>query len=514
MIPLRPQRDVYSVGRLNREVRLLLEAGLPWSRGARVFDLQGQAAVPTTLDGLYYGLADREDPARATLLSPRIVASAAFKTSGRVYAWYVLDGPEGCFALRAAPQGGAVVRIDPDAIVEWLRPRLGGDPPHKADLAQYLAHLRSLGLEVHEGPRRGDGAVRFDLVDATTAAERGRELAALRALTPADFAALDGSAYDRVAGRGACSAPHEISGEVVVDLAARTVAAPKVRPGTLWAARVHIRSYVDFHTHPSGRYQGRQAEPPSPSDILLTLHACALDEHAWSFVSAPEGTYVLRPSQALAAAYLHDPQQAGDSAAGLYTRRLQEIVGATLAGAQEAVRALEDAGFVAFLRVAPCAPLLAVPDLFPAWNLKSREAGRAAYAALAALPPAELLAADWAPIVAQGEAPTLYFATWLTAGLDRGGAAVPSGMGHSFGPPDAADSYPSGIPGPLFVVYFPNEKEFPLRVPHAAIAAAQKNSDFWAWAVFLSPTRVTVFRVGADGVELHGPVQWRKARGA
>ena len=62
-------------------------------------------------------------------------------------------------------------------------------------------------------------------------------------------------------------------------------------------------------------------------------------------------------------------------------------------------------------------------------------------------------------------------------------------------------------------MYFPEEHEFPERVPHAALEAASKNAALWAWVVFLSPSRVTVFRSGADGVEIHGPtsraVRWQ-----
>jgi len=487
----------------------LLKAGLPWRAGARAFDLRGDAAAPTEpSDGIYLGVAGRGDPARATLLTPHLAAVAAFKTSGRMYAWYVLDSPEGCYALRAPPRDGYAVKLDADAIVAWLKPRLTGSPPHKIAATEYLAHLRSLGLEVREGPRRGDGSVRFDLVDATTAAERARELAALRALTRADFAALDWAAYDREAAGEACRTTHEVAGDVAVDLAARTVAAPKVRPGTLWGARTHYRSYVTFHTHPAARYRGSRAEPPSPTDVLLTLEACALDMQAWAFVSAPEGTYIMRPSQALAAAFLRDPQEVADTVSGLYTEGVRACVGTTAACGADAVRALEEAGFVAHLRGEPCTPLLPVPDLFPTWNRESREESRAAYAALAETPAETLLAADWAPAAAEGESPTVRAATWLTAGLSEG-RAVPSGEGHGLGPADEPGSYPSGVPGPLLVVYFPDEEGFPARVPHAALKAARKNAALWAWVVFLSPSRVSVFRAGPAGVEIHGPAPRR-----
>ena len=85
---------------------------------------------------------------RHRYLAARLVAAAAFRTSGRIYAWYVVDSPEACYALRAEPRGGRALRLDADAIVAWLQPRLTGSPPHKlANSAEYLAHLRSLGLD-------------------------------------------------------------------------------------------------------------------------------------------------------------------------------------------------------------------------------------------------------------------------------------------------------------------------------------------------------------------------------
>ena len=501
----------------------LLKTGLPWRNGARAFDLRRQAgtetAVPTEpSDGIYFGVAGRGDPARATLLTPYIVAKAAFKTSGRMYAWFVLDSPEGCYAVRAAPRNGRAVKLDADAIVSWLRPRLTGDPPHKIAAADYLAHLRELGLEILVSPRegqRGDGSeVRFDLVDATTAAERARELAALRALTSADFAALDWSAYDRAAGGEACRKDYEVAGDVIIDLAARAVAAPKVRPGTIWGARTHHRSYVTFHTHPAARYQGARAEPPSPTDVLITLEACALDMLAWAFVSAPEGTYIMRPSQALAGAFLRDPQAVARDVESIYSQLVRDCIGATAACSEVAILALEEVGFIAHMRGEPCTTLQTVPDLFPGWNRVCREESRAAYAALAEAPAGELLAADWTPAAALGESPTVRAVTWLTAGLSHG-RAVPSGEGHRLdGPADEPGSYPSGgVPGPLLVVYFPDEGGFPARVPHAALKAAQKNAALWAWVVFLSPSRVTVFRAGPAGVEIHGPAPRTLAEG-
>ena len=69
MIPLRPQRDVYSVGRLNREVRLLLEAGLPpvWVEGEI-----SNFSAPSS-GHWYFTLKDRDAQIRCAMFRARNV---------------------------------------------------------------------------------------------------------------------------------------------------------------------------------------------------------------------------------------------------------------------------------------------------------------------------------------------------------------------------------------------------------------------------------------------------------
>ncbi len=486
----------------------LLKSGLPADWSQESFDLRGGEVVRRPYhEGLYYGISNRDAPGRDTLLTPQIIAMAAFSTSGRLVAWVVLDSPEACYALRAPPRNGRVATIDREAIVAWIRPRLTGKPPHKLEMGEYIAYVRSLGVEVHKGPRRGDGAVRFDLRSMTTEVERDTNLSALRALTPADFEAFDWGPYDRTAAGEACSSGHEVSGDVAIDLVARKISAPKVRPGTISAARSHMRSYVTFHTHPAGRYQGSQSEPPSPQDVLRSLALCAQDLQAWDLVSAPEGTYIMRPSRALAAAYLHDPKHTAEAVSAVYDKQLRACLGTALECADAAIRALGDAGFVAHLRKAPCLRLPSAPDLWPALNRKSREESRAAYAAIQAMKPAALLAVDWGAVTALADAPALQdIVSWITANL-RGGRAVPDGEGHMLTDVDDPSAYPTWPTGPLFVVYFPTEDAFPGQVPHAAVRAAKRSTNAWAWAVFLSRSRITIFRASPGGVEIHGPMR-------
>ena len=69
MIPLRPQRDVYSVGRINREVRLLLEAGLPpvWVEGEI-----SNFSAPSS-GHWYFTLKDRDAQIRCAMFRARNV---------------------------------------------------------------------------------------------------------------------------------------------------------------------------------------------------------------------------------------------------------------------------------------------------------------------------------------------------------------------------------------------------------------------------------------------------------
>jgi hypothetical protein len=249
---------------------------------------------------------------------------------------------------------------------------------------------------------------------------------------------------------------------------------------------------------------GGHAEPPSPTDVLITLEGCALNAQAWAFVSAPEGTYIMRPSLALAEAFIRDPQAISNIVSDTYTNRIHACVGATAVCAAAAVRALEEVGFIAHLRGEPCVTLLGVPDAFPAWNQKSRKESQEVFKELVRVPAKTILEADWRGVDAECDAPTVRESTWLTAGLGEG-RAVLSGEGHYFGSASESGSYPSWVPGPVFVVFFPEEHEFPERVPHAALEAASKNTALWAWVVFLSPSRITAFRSGPDGVEIHGP---------
>ncbi len=479
----------------------LLRRGLP-DQGVYAFDLAPGGEVKRTQYevGLYLGAGNKDSPSRTTLMSPENLRLAAKQTSGRMYAWVVFDSPEACIAVRAGPVAGRVADLDVASLVEWIRARLVGAPPHKLGFEEYRAHLTSLGLQVEHGPIR-QKEVRFNLVSVTAEAERARVRAELTALDGPAFEALDWSAYDEAVGRGACDSPVELSGDVVIDLAARTVAAPKVRANRWYMSWTHPRSYVTFHTHPAARYRGNAPEPPSSQDLRSFIVDAAHNGLVWSFVTSPEGTYILRPSGQLVSAYYQDPEGATKNSLEAYESNLR-CSGGVLTCASAAIRALAEAGFIAHFRAAPCGPLLSRPDAHPDYNALDRDTYQADLAVLRATPGPDLLGADWSRVLAANEPREGGGSSWARARLVDG-AIVPED-GHRFGDPNDGRSYPLGAPGPLFVATF-EEENFPRRVPTAASDAARVKAESWPWMAFLSHSRVLVFRADSSGIEVHGP---------
>lgn len=479
----------------------LLAKGLPPGL-LSAFDLTGGEVAPTDWGvGLYAGIWGRDDPGRSTLLTPSRLARAAVQTSGRVYAWCVYDSPECCYAVRAEPVNGRVFELDQDALIGWIRQELVGSPPHKLPLRSYLRHLRGLGLVVAEGPHR-DVSVRFDLVDVTTPAERAATTASLLALTEEDFLALNWKDYDGAVHAAACALPHEVGGDVAIDLDRGRVSAPKVRPGNLYSSHPLARSFVTFHTHPAGRFRGGSFEPPSSADVRWILHNCSRLGQVWHFVTAPEGTYIVRPSAQLARWYSDEPARAEGAAVSLYSSGLQ-CLGGVLVCARAAVRALRDAGFVAFFREHPCRgfTFLDRPDLTPGRNSADARLAAAEVDAARRLSGAELLGADWLAVLRATDVPGLSPSSWTRASWSKGRLALHDG--HHFGDPADSESYPVGFAGPIVIFTFEPDA-FPRALPPAAVEAARSNAASWPWLVFLCRDAVLAFR-HTSGLEVYGP---------
>lgn len=467
------------------------------------FDIDGETVVLTKmLDGIYYGIRSRGARSRKTLLSPYSIARAAWDTSSRKYAWVIFDSAEACYAIRAAPQRGQAVEVNPEDIIAWLRPKLTGSPPHKIEIANYVDHLRGLGITVRVG-RHSDTHVRFTLMSITTEAERKRTKRDLLRLDESAFLALNWDAYDAAAGAAACEETREAAGEAHINLLTGAITVEKMRAGLIWASVSHVRSPVTFHTHPLARYRGAAYEPPSGDDLAGILFEFTHMGLVWHFVTAPEGTYILRPSDLLVEQYLKNADDTEKLMQKIYARR-HDCVGGVEVCVTVALRALREAGFVAYFRSRPCKRLGTIPDVTPEINGDIRREARLDFQQHVDLKAAALAAGDWQnAITACISIPGALPRTWLRARYTAG--VVQPLSGHRFGDPNDEDSYPSAsTPGPIIVMFFPTD--IPHRIPPAALAVAKRRAALWPWMAFLSQTQVTVFRSdSAGGVEIYGP---------
>jgi len=492
-------RDTATLELLKQEISGL--GSLSWK--GQAFDIvEGKIRVTDFGDGVYRGASNRKDPARATLLTPRNVERAAFQTSGRVYAWIILDSPEALYAIRADSHDGRISSVREGAILNWLKSHLRGSPPHKVNRDHYVEFLRGLKMDVRILAAR-DTEARFDLDDQKSQADLAREIKTIQAMTPAELLALDWTEYDQVVGDAVQNHEAEVAGDVIIE--GGRIRVPKLRPGILFMSRPHVRSSVTFHTHPWARFVGHHVEPPSDQDVSVTLMLCAEQLLAWSFVAAPEGTYIMRPSRALAEAHRLDPHCINDLVLATY-REYKHCHDSVAACAEQTVRALNEAGLVAFLRPTPGAALFPRPDLFTIANSQTRAASRAADAEAAALTPAQLFALDWSAVdaIAATEA-VRTDQLWLEVRI--GGQKARARDGHILKNLDDPQAYPrwENHSAPILTVYFADDSRLPSAIPHGAIHAA----DGWAWVVFLTPLRLAVFRAGPAGVEIHNAMRVR-----
>jgi hypothetical protein len=329
----------------------------------------------------------------------------------------------------------------------------------------------------------------------------------LIALDEAAFNALDWAEYDAVVGKATCDERKESAGDIIVDLEKRTVSVPKIRTGLVSSSRPHSRSYITFHTHPSARNKGNYFEPPSGADLSVSLQTTTRKSTVWDFVSAPEGTYITRPSQLLSEYYKRNPVDAEKDFLTIYEKGIQWCSGSVMACVQKTMEALRNSGFVAHFRAAPCIPLLTRPDLNPIENMTSREETRASLNILKKLSGPELIAADWSQVIEENQSPTAQGSSWTPAVYENG-VILPKLIGHKFVDPSDIKSYPES-PGPL-MIFFMSENSFPSRIPPAAIEVAKHNSEVWPWLAFLSTERVQVFRADNSGLEVHGPRWFKK----
>ncbi len=502
------------------ETDLVLNTARRIKRDVFAFSFDGEkitSAGVYYIDGILIGSTSElgANPSRTTRMTPRCAAQVAVDTSSRVCAWALVEGPEGRYLCRAkrgsrgAP--AAVAAVDESAIVLAVREASGGS--HKLPVDKYIEILQKAGLEVHFRPREGEkGAacrgrhyVRFDLVSRYTPEEIARERARALALSEADFRALDWRAFDREVRPHLCEGRVEIGGDLTLEGAELRVA--KLRKGVAWSVAIHQRALITFHSHPYRRFRGAALEVPSDNDLRAILYG-ALHGSVWHLVAAPETVYVLRPTEQLRRQALEDFSAAAQLAVDVYQAGIADIAShAAAGGVPRVVKALADAGYVAYTRdmPKPCGELLGVPDRVPFWNATARAQYDAEVAALSRMSPQRIAAADWSQADEVAQPPrslvlqrrrVVTHATWDgRSPVEVGGDAWPA---HEDG------QY--SLSGPLGVAYHTDDGELPAGVPLDAIRASAQSERLQAWGVLLSPDRITVYRSREGALESFGPV--------
>lgn len=478
-----------------------LDNALPFT-GDHYFDYDyatNDVTVTSDNGGLYFGQTSlRDSPARNTHLTPKNVVITAYMTSGRRFAWCIVNSPEANYLIRSLPtHDGKVVRVDENAVKQWIGEHITGSPPHKVKLSEYVKYLRTQGLEVHVGSVRFK-EVRFRLADILREDEKEKMLHRLRIIKDYEFEKMDWSEYDRKVVN--CENVFEIAGDVIIE--DNKLKVPKVRTGLVWGVFTHNRSFITFHTHPAIRYQGSKPEAPSEADIVITLEECANDMLAWAFITAPEGTYIIRPTKMLIMEYHSDKQKTLKMISDFYYGALNLCRDSAKYCTLHTQNTLRECGFICYFHSNPCLKVNDKPDLFPALNSKSREWQTRVYNELMAMSPQDIAALDWSQIDSH-RSPIIQDITWIGAHVVN--RTVQIYEGHIMNDIESTESYPFARV-PLFILHFPACSEMPASVPHAFTEVARMNTGTWAWCVMICDKKMVVFRVIGDNVEIHEPI--------
>ena len=483
--------------------------------GEKVFDYKDGKIVSygtSGTDGVYYGVAYNVNAySRQTHLTPSFLEWCGNMTSGNVYAWIVLNSPEGNYIIRAPDVSGKLFTFNTSALVNWMQAHLYGDPPHKIKVETYLAYLKKNGFEVYS---KTHDDIRFNLEAMTTKQERVAKIEQLSKMNQADFDALDWSEYDQRV--SACNQPYEISGDLGIENATKKIKVYKIRKGIPYATYNYPRSYIDFHTHPSARYKGLKLEIPSFADLSIVLHQTSKLLQAWSFITAPEGTYIIRSSQLMRENAIEDKEKTNKHFYRIY-EKLNNCHDSPTLCKQNIFRALTDAGFIVFFHDNPCLKLSNRPIL--PWatglNLLSRPDYKADIEFTQKLSAADLASADWSQVDDILLHPLIDDTSYCSARIEavddnagyRTNIVLPITDTGIHGIDDITSqeewyNFPST--GPLFILYFP--VNIPLHIPDAAIKTAGRNQKDWVWVIFLSPTQVMAIQVTDKGTLTHGPI--------
>lgn len=490
----------------------LLDVPLPFE-GNKVFDYKDGKIIthsnnPT--DGVYYGIAHSNySYSRQTELKPLFLEWCANITSGQVYAWIVVNSSEGNYIIRASDTSGKLLIFNKNSIIKWMQSHLYGNPPHKIKVETYIDYLKKNGFEVYS---KTHDIIRFDLESMTTKQDRMAKIEQMAQMNQADFDALDWSEYDQQV--SACNQPYEISGDVGIEN--NKIKVYKIRKGIPYATYNYPRAYIDFHTHPSARYKGLRLEIPSFADLSIILQQNSRQVQAWSFITAPEGTYILRSSFHMRDNATENREKTNKHFYQIY-ESLNSCSDSPEVCKKNIFRALKDSGFIVFFHDNPCLKLSNKP-IVP-WatglNLLSRADYKKDIEFTQKLSAADLASADWSQVDDILLHPLIDDISFCSARIEvvddnagyRTYIVLPITDAGIHGIDDITSpeewyNFPST--GPLFIIYFP--VKIPLHIPDAAIKAASRNQNDWVWVVFLSPTQVMAIQVNSEGTLTHGPI--------
>lgn len=492
----------------------VIKKGLQWPDSIfhSAFNIiNGEVIRADDNDGIYKGYSSIDLRARSTLLTPDILNDVAYRTSRRIHAWVVVESYEACYAIRAPLIDGNVIEFSKDTTINWIKQNLVGNPPHKMELNTYITYIRSLGFEIYMENVK-DTEIRFGILSLDTDDERAKKLKQYRNMSYDDIMGLDWTIYDELVGSQSCNQSRELAGDIII--VDNKIQVPKTRVGIKWASSPFARSYITFHTHPSDRFGGSYSEPPSDGDISLVINFSYYNKMALHFIASPEGTYIIRPSQILLELYGFDANGIMDKINKLYIEFYHSLGGSS--PKQQIIKtivALQDMGLIIYFRDKPCMKLLDKPDGLSIINNMNRKQYKQKYELLLNVNPEILVNADWSNIIIENTAPAFINTnTWLSATIDdnKSPAGQPikiisHGDAHNFGSPYDPNSYRRYAVGPLFVLYFSDDKQMPSSVPNVAITAAQQTVSC-IWFIFLSQKRITLFRANENDTIIYGPV--------
>jgi hypothetical protein len=475
----------------------IVDKGLPFS-GNYYFKIVNGNVVTTTLnESIYYGICKyNEDKSRTTLLTPECLKFVSFYTSGRFYSWVVIDSPELCCAIRMNHSKGNIVEISSDDILEWITPRLYGNPPHKLIVKDYLKYLRKLGFIVYEGVIN-DTELRFDIKSMKSEATRKAEI---KKLSDINILELDWSDFDKKLSSLPCSFVQEISGDII--LKNGKLIAPKIRNGNLWSSMPHNRSLLNFHSHPSYRYNGNHYEPPSEADLIFILSNCTSNILAWHFIISPEGTYIIRASELLKNIYLKNPHEILTHISTLYKHKCSNSV---ISCINSIMKIINEIGFVAHFRYKPCIKLSEVPDILPLENQRITKSFEINKIKLSQMTPESLLKLKWCNIVKLMNSQLFHSISWVKIEVDiKKNTEFKIIESHIMNDIYDYNSYYQGLfRCHILLIFFPDNSLFTSIIPSAAIRASYENRLECQWMVFLSNNHIILFRETDDGVEIY-----------